>query len=142
MRKQDAVNSPFVVGARRPTSIFGVPESCFPLKHDLELSFSSWTDGRRRHSLKIGLMAVSLLASACERDQGVTENRAAGVSPTEIRLGSASALTGHASFLGTQLVHGSEAVVQRGPTPRAGAWPADKLISLDDGYEPGTKPRP
>lgn len=58
------------------------------------------------------------------------------MSPTEIRLGSAAALTGHASFLGTQLVHGSEAWFKEVNAKGGVNGRQIKLISLDDGYEP------
>jgi len=89
----------------------------------------------RLRSLEFGL-AVLLLVSACGRRPTASENRAAGVSPTEIRLGSAAALTGHASFLGTQLVHGSEAWFKEVNAKGGVNGRQIKLISLDDGYEP------
>jgi|SRR5450631_1000513 len=84
----------------------------------------------------IGVLTALLLASACDRKLTAKENRAQGVSPTEIRLGSASALTGHASFLGTQLVHGSEAWFKEVNAKGGVHGRQIKLVSLDDGYEP------
>ena len=86
--------------------------------------------------LAVGLLASSFLGSACERRSKMKENRAPGVSATEIRLGSAAALSGHASFLGTQLVHGSEAWFKEVNAKGGIHGRQIKLISLDDGYEP------
>jgi branched-chain amino acid transport system substrate-binding protein len=77
-----------------------------------------------------------LLLSSCDRGNQAKENRAPGITPTEILIGSSSALTGHASFLGTQLVHGSLAWLKEVNAKGGVHGRQIKLVSVDDGYEP------
>jgi ABC-type branched-subunit amino acid transport system substrate-binding protein len=59
-----------------------------------------------------------------------------GVTDTEIRLGSSSALTGHASFLGTQYSKGSLAYFQKVNAEGGIHGRSISLIQLDDQYDP------
>jgi branched-chain amino acid transport system substrate-binding protein len=64
------------------------------------------------------------------------ERAVPGVTPTEILLGSSCALTGHASFLGIQTIHGALAYLNH-INDRGGIHGRRiKLISYDDGYDP------
>jgi branched-chain amino acid transport system substrate-binding protein len=64
------------------------------------------------------------------------ERSVPGVTPTEILLGSSCALTGHASFLGTQTIHGALAYLNH--INEKGGIHGRKLrfIVYDDGYDP------
>lgn len=59
-----------------------------------------------------------------------------GVTPNEILIGSSLALGGHASFLGTQYLHGAMCLVEQ--TNREGGIHHRKIrvIAYDDGYDP------
>jgi branched-chain amino acid transport system substrate-binding protein len=59
-----------------------------------------------------------------------------GVSPYEIVIGSSLALGGHASFLGTQYLHGAMCLIEQ--TNRDGGIHHRniKVIAYDDGYDP------
>jgi branched-chain amino acid transport system substrate-binding protein len=59
-----------------------------------------------------------------------------GVSPYEIIIGSSLALGGHASFLGTQYLHGAMCLIEQ--TNRDGGIHHRKIkvIAYDDGYDP------
>jgi ABC-type branched-subunit amino acid transport system substrate-binding protein len=59
-----------------------------------------------------------------------------GVTPNEIVIGSSLALGGHASFLGTQYLHGAMCLIEQ--TNRDGGIHnrTIKVIAYDDGYDP------
>ncbi len=76
--------------------------------------------------------------AACSRTPRVAlhDNRALGVAPGEVVIGSSAALSGHAAFLGTQTVHGSLAKL-RDVNDKGGIHGRKiRLVSLDDGYDP------
>ena len=64
-----------------------------------------------------------------------TETRT-GVSDSEILIGSSAAIGGHASFLGTQTLHGSMAYINYVNENGGVHGRQIKVISYDDGYEP------
>jgi len=59
-----------------------------------------------------------------------------GITDTEIIIGSSSALTGHASFLGTQYTHGSLAYINEINAKGGIHGRKIKLITYDDQYDP------
>ncbi len=59
-----------------------------------------------------------------------------GITDSEIIIGSSSALTGHASFLGTQYIHGSLAYINEVNANGGIHGRKIKLISYDDQYDP------
>lgn len=59
-----------------------------------------------------------------------------GISPDEILVGSSLALGGHASFLGTQYLHGAMCLIQK-INDEGGIHNREiKVIAYDDGYDP------
>ena len=59
-----------------------------------------------------------------------------GVSPTEILIGSSLALGGHASFLGTQYLHGALSLIEEINNEGGIHHRKIRLIAYDDGYDP------
>jgi ABC-type branched-subunit amino acid transport system substrate-binding protein len=59
-----------------------------------------------------------------------------GVSADEIRLGSSLALSGHASFLGTQTLHGALSYIRAINETGGVHGRSIKVIAYDDGYDP------
>ncbi|MDD5474249.1 MAG: ABC transporter substrate-binding protein [Candidatus Methanoperedens sp.] len=59
-----------------------------------------------------------------------------GITDTEILIGSSSALSGHASFLGTQYIHGSLAYINEINANGGVHGRKIKLITYDDQYDP------
>ena len=59
-----------------------------------------------------------------------------GVSVDEIRLGSSLALSGHASFLGTQTLHGALSYIRAINETGGVHGRSIKVIAYDDGYDP------
>ncbi len=59
-----------------------------------------------------------------------------GITDSEIIIGSSSALTGHAGFLGTQYVHGSQAYINEINSHGGIQGRKIKLIAYDDQYDP------
>lgn len=93
------------------------------------------TLGARALSGAAALVAVGS-GVACHSQRAQAVDRAPGIDANEIRIGSAAALSGHASFLGTQLVHGSEAWF-REVNARGGVnGRRIRLIVADDRYDP------
>ncbi|MEJ2233322.1 MAG: ABC transporter substrate-binding protein, partial [Syntrophobacterales bacterium] len=58
------------------------------------------------------------------------------MSTNEVRLGSSLALSGHASFLGTQTLHGALSYIRAINEAGGVHGRSIKLISYDDGYDP------
>ena len=71
----------------------------------------------------------------CSKGRNVL-NTTQGVSDSEILIGSSSALGGHASFLGTQTVHGSLAYINEMNEKGGVHGRKIRLISYDDQYDP------
>lgn len=78
-------------------------------------------------ALVTGLLCALVLAPAAAED---------GVSPKEIKIGMANALTGPAAALGLQLKAGAVAHIDKVNTAGGVHGRKIKLISLDDGYDP------
>ena len=81
-----------------------------------------------------------LLLLVCSCDQApkskVSSGPVAGVSDTEIVLGSSLALGGHASFLGTQTLHGALSYLNHINEQGGIHGRKIRVISYDDGYDP------
>ncbi len=78
---------------------------------------------------------TAVFFTGCEQAKE-TSKKVPGVNDQEIIIGSSSALGGHASFLGTQTIHGSLAYIEE--TNKSGGIHGRKirLISYDDQYDP------
>jgi branched-chain amino acid transport system substrate-binding protein len=85
-----------------------------------------------------GLMAAVLFFSACTQDGNdeLVADDVPGVSDTEILIGSSLALSGHASFLGTQILRGALAYIQHVNEQGGVHGRAIEITSYDDGYDP------
>jgi len=76
-----------------------------------------------------------IFISGCAHKEALN-SRANGVSDNEIVIGSSAALGGEASFLGTQLIHGSLAYINE-VNAKGGIYGRKiRLISYDDQYDP------
>jgi len=85
----------------------------------------------RLHRLILGTVATAVLASA-----GTNAGAEPGVTADEIRIGSCSALTGPANFLGTQMTLGGETYLEEVNAAGGVHGRKIRLIKRDDGYEP------
>jgi ABC-type branched-subunit amino acid transport system substrate-binding protein len=91
---------------------------------------------KSRQSLQFVLVtALFLLLSACGADVEPVD-KTPGVTKDEILIGSSSALSGHASFLGTQYTHGALAWFREVNAGGGIHSRMIKLISYDDQYDP------
>ncbi len=83
----------------------------------------------KKNALKILFLALLLLPGVINAEEN-------GITKDEIKIGSSSALSGHASFLGTQLTQGSLALINE--VNRTGGIRGRKinLICTDDKYDP------
>lgn len=92
----------------------------------------------KRLSLILALAACVFLA-ACgtpKEDAGADARPAPGVTDTEIRIGSSLALSGHASFLGTQTLLGAMSYIKHVNDTGGVHGRKLNLISYDDEYDP------
>ena len=87
--------------------------------------------------LRLGLLLFCLV-SGCSGgvEEEVPVVQTPGVSADEIRLGSSLALSGHASFLGTQTLHGALCYIRAINEAGGVHGRRIKVISYDDGYDP------
>ena len=81
------------------------------------------------------LLFTAILFLSCI-NKGNVSYKEAGISDDEILIGSSSALTGHASFLGSQLTRGSLALIKEINETGGIHGRKIKLIVYDDKYEP------
>jgi len=97
---------------------------------------------RRSQPILCRLVVLSLCCAACvscgDGWQKNEENRRAapGITAGEIRIGSSAALEGHASFLGTQTIHGALAYLNDVNAHGGINGRKIRLIAYDDGYDP------
>ena len=92
-----------------------------------------------RQPYKAIIMWLSLLflLTACEKGPPrETNSKTAGVTPTEILIGSSCALTGHASFLGKNYMHGAKTYINYINDKGGILGRKIRLIVYDDGYDP------
>ena len=87
--------------------------------------------------LPLGLLLFCLV-SGCSgpAEQEVAVVETPGVSANEILLGSSLALSGHASFLGTQTLHGALCYLRAVNEAGGVHGRSIKVIAYDDGYDP------
>jgi len=83
------------------------------------------------------------LESAPVEEETVVEHQAPagpvatpGVTPHEILIGSSLALGGHASFLGTQYMHGARCLIEEINSEGGIHHRKIRVIAYDDGYDP------
>ena len=92
-----------------------------------------------RQPYKAIIMWLSLLflLTACEKGPPrETKSKTSGVTATEILIGSSCALTGHASFLGKNYIHGAKTYTNY-INDKGGIFGRKiRLIVYDDGYDP------
>lgn len=84
------------------------------------------------------LLAAVLALSGCggEREKAAVDRATPGVTDTAVRLGSSLALSGHASYLGTQTLRGALCYL-RHVNDAGGVWGRRiELVSYDDSYDP------
>lgn len=92
---------------------------------------------RRFVSFCLVLAVVGLSGCSGQATQKkIEEPPVQGVSAEEVLIGSSSALSGHASFLGTQYIHGSEAYFNEVNGQGGVHGRRIRLISYDDQYDP------
>ncbi|MGA2401494.1 MAG: ABC transporter substrate-binding protein, partial [Syntrophobacteraceae bacterium] len=81
---------------------------------------------------------ISAILAGCGTDrQGADSGSPApGVSDSEILIGSSCPLSGHASFLGTQTIHGLQAFISHVNDQGGINGRRIRLIAYDDAYDP------
>ncbi len=85
----------------------------------------------------ISLLILIIITLSCGNKPGYHASKTqTGITAKEILIGSSAALTGHASFLGTQLVQGSLAYIKEINRKKGINGRRIRLISYDDRYEP------
>jgi ABC-type branched-subunit amino acid transport system substrate-binding protein len=83
------------------------------------------------------ILITGCLAKVSEESSKINEHTGMnGITDEEIIIGSSSALTGHASFLGTQYIHGSLAYINEINAKGGVNGRKIKLITYDDQYDP------
>jgi ABC-type branched-subunit amino acid transport system substrate-binding protein len=83
------------------------------------------------------LLIIGCLTKVSENPTQVTDSFGTnGITDSEIIIGSSSALTGHASFLGTQYIHGSQAYINEINVKGGINGRKIRLITYDDRYDP------
>ncbi len=87
---------------------------------------------------KIILLAVLLLFAACDRSVSVKvhEDENPGVYSDKVILGSSLALEGHASYLGTQTLHGALSYIKHINEQGGVHGRQIEIVSYDDSYDP------
>jgi ABC-type branched-subunit amino acid transport system substrate-binding protein len=86
--------------------------------------------------LTVFFVAVLIFSSSGCMQKKKNVEKTPGVTDTEIVIGSSSALGGHASFLGTQTIHGSIAWIKEVNEKGGIHGRKIRLISYDDQYDP------
>ena len=86
--------------------------------------------------LCICLLVPALAGCNSTDDQAGTDAHVPGVSDTAIRLGSSLALTGHAGYLGTQVLRGAQAYLHHINDSGGVHGRRIDVIALDDSYDP------
>ena len=83
-------------------------------------------------------LSLFCLGTGCSgtADQEVVVVQTPGVSANEVRLGSSLALSGHASFLGSQTLHGALCYLRSINEAGGVHGRSIKVIAYDDGYDP------
>ena len=85
----------------------------------------------------LGLLLLCLVTGCSgAANQDIEVVQTPGVTADEIRLGSSLALSGHASFLGTQTLHGALCYIRAINEGGGVHGRSIKVIAYDDGYDP------
>ena len=85
----------------------------------------------------LGLLLLCLVTGCSgAANQDIEVVQTPGVTVDEIRLGSSLALTGHASFLGTQTFHGAQCYIRAINEGGGVHGRSIQVIAYDDGYDP------
>ena len=85
----------------------------------------------------LGLLLFCLVTGCSGvANQDIEVVQTPGVTADEIRLGSSLALTGHASFLGTQTFHGAQCYIRAVNEGGGVHGRSIQVIAYDDGYDP------
>ena len=85
----------------------------------------------------LGLLLFCLVTGCSGvANQDIEVVQTPGVTADEIRLGSSLALTGHASFLGTQTFHGAQCYIRAINEGGGVHGRSIQVIAYDDGYDP------
>ncbi|MCG6980657.1 MAG: ABC transporter substrate-binding protein, partial [Deltaproteobacteria bacterium] len=85
----------------------------------------------------LGLLLLCLVTGCSgAANQDIEVVQTPGVTVDEIRLGSSLALSGHASFLGTQTLHGALCYIRSVNEARGVHGRSIQVIAYDDGYDP------
>ena len=83
------------------------------------------------------IIIIEIVCISCGSKTEIYQTRTKnGITDNEITVGSSAALSGHASFLGTQLVQGSLSLINEVNSKNGIHGRKIRLISYDDGYEP------
>lgn len=90
----------------------------------------------QRSLILLVAIAAMVFFSGCTQDKAVSSEGSPGITDNEIIIGSSAALGGHASFLGTQYVHGSLAYINDVNEKGGVNGRQIRLISYDDQYDP------
>ncbi len=100
------------------------------------------TGGLRPIARRIFSLAVAgalvLLPAACDNAVEIhtVRNPHLGVTDSEITIGTSLAIGGHASYLGTQMLHGAMAYIRRVNEQGGVHGRRIRLVVYDDGYDP------
>ncbi len=78
----------------------------------------------------------SLLITSCDSSNTTIEQDSNGIDDNTIKIGSSSALTGHAGFLGSQYLQGAMAYINEVNSNGGVNGRTIQIISLDDQYNP------
>ncbi len=89
----------------------------------------------KKYAITLIAAITILFSSACTKENKPIE-KSPGVTDTEIIIGSSSAMGGHASFLGTQTIHGSLAYINEINGKGGIHGRQIRLITYDDQYDP------
>ena len=92
-----------------------------------------------RHPNKIVILFLPLLflLISCQKEPTQkTATEPTGVTDSEILIGSSCPLTGHASFLGTNYIHGAQSYINYINVKGGIFGRKIRVIAYDDGYDP------
>lgn len=123
------INFPLLISTMKP---------CFLIQHGSS-GFTNSSKGRCLMKKTAYFALIIALAGVCLTGCGnvkKSSDNVPGVTSTEIIIGSSTALGGHASFLGTQTVHGSLAYLNDVNEKGGIHGRKIRLISYDDQYDP------
>ncbi|MFN2342343.1 MAG: ABC transporter substrate-binding protein [Desulfonatronovibrio sp.] len=92
----------------------------------------------KSRSILTGIIFLVLILWGCSNDQNEEplEPTLQGVTDDEVLIGSSLALTGHASFLGTQILKGAKSYINHVNGQGGVHGRKIRIIEYDDGYDP------